>query len=109
MTNYDSDLELYMQKCIYFTNDFTTIVVNGLRAQMHPIINPELTSFAAFAGSLYQQTLENIAWVQEQSKFLDYELSQGMKDIFKGRIKEAWNAYINFYKIDYLPKFDGYG
>lgn len=93
-----------LEKCVYWTDRKAS---NTVRA-IHESIEMGAVS-EKYQRWLHEYTLSTISKIQNESKFIDYELSAGMRNIFIGRIKTAWNAYINHYGIDYLPKFDGYG
>ena len=93
-----------LEKCVYWTDLKSNITVRALNDGI------ELGAVSEkYHRWLQEYTLSTISKIQNESKFIDYELSAGMRNIFIGRIKTAWNKYINHYGIDYLPKFDGYG
>lgn len=106
MTNF-SDVEYkqtQLEKCVYWADRKTTNAVRAIKESI------ELGMIGnGYTEWLYEYTLKNIGLIWTDSKFIDYELSEGMRNIFIGRIKSAWNVYINHWEIDYLPKFDGYG
>lgn len=93
-----------LDKCVYWADLKTSNTVRALNDGI------ELGAVSEkYHRWLYEYTLKGIERVWSESKFIDYQLSEGMRNIFIGRIKTAWNKYINHYGIDYLPKFDGYG
>lgn len=93
-----------LEKCVYWADKKAT---NAVRA-IHESTGLGIIS-NGYTEWLYEYTLKNIESVWVNSKFIDYELSEGMRNIFIGRIKSAWNDYVNHLEVDYLPKFDGYG
>ena len=97
-------LQTQLEKSVYWADRKTS---NTVRAIHESIELGEVSR--DYQTWLYEYTLKSIERVWSESKFIDYELSAGMRNIFIGRIKTAWNKYINRYGIDYLPKFDGYG
>ena len=97
-------LQEQLEECVYWADRKTSNTVRALNDSIKFGMATE-----DYQQWLYEYTLKSIERVWSGSKFLDYELSEGMRNIFIGRIKSAWNKYINHYGIDYLPKFDGYG
>lgn len=93
-----------LEKCVYWAEKKSS---NAVRAIKESIELGETTE--EYRKWLYEYVLKNIGLLWTDSKFIDYQLSEGMRNIFIGRIKSAWNAYINHQGIDYPPKFDGYG
>ena len=105
MTSRDEKyLQMKLEKCVYWADKKAS---NAVRAIHESIELGETTE--EYRKWLYEYVLKNIDSLWTNSKFIDYELTEGMRNIFIGRIKSAWNAYINHCGIDYLPKFDGYG
>ena len=97
-------LQMQLEKCVYWTDRKSSNTVRTIKESI------ELGMIGnGYTEWLYEYTLKNIESLWVNSKFIDYELSDGMRNIFIGRIKSAWNAYVNHQGIDYLPKFDGYG
>lgn len=97
-------LQVQLEKCVYWTDRKANNTVRAINESIEMcMISRDYEMW------LYDYTLKGIESVWSESKFIDYELSAGMRNIFIGRIKTAWNKYINHYGIDYLPKFDGYG
>ena len=97
-------LQLQLDKCVYWADLKTSNTVRAIHESIEMVGLSD-----QYSKWLYDYTLKSIEMVWSGSKFIDYELSEGMRNIFIGRIKSAWNKYINHYGIDYLPKFDGYG
>lgn len=93
-----------LEKCVYWADKKAS---NAVRT-IHESIEMGAVS-DQYSKWLYEYILKSIGLLWTDSKFINYELSAGMRNIFIGRIKTAWNKYINLYGIDYLPKFDGYG
>ena len=93
-----------LEKCVYWADRKTSNAVGAIKESIELGDTTE-----EYRKWLYDYVLKSIERVWSESKFIDYELSAGMRNIFIGRIKSAWNKYINHYGIDYLPKFDGYG
>lgn len=105
MSNLDEKyLQLQLDKCVYWADLKTSNTVRTIHESIEMVGLSD-----QYSKWLYDYTLKGIEMVCSESKFIDYELSEGMRNIFIGRIKSAWNAYINHWGIDYLPKFDGYG
>ena len=105
MTNLDAEYkQTQLEKCVYWTEKKSSNTVRAIHESIEMVGLSE-----KYQRWLYDYTLKGIEMVWSESKFIDYELSEGMRNIFIGRIKSAWNAYINHHGIDYLPKFDGYG
>ena len=96
--------QMQLEKCVYWAEKKSS---NAVRAINESIELGIISN--GYEKWLYDYTLKNIDSLWTNSKFIDYELTEGMRNIFIGRIKSAWNVYINHWKIYYLPKFDGYG
>lgn len=96
--------QMQLEKCVYWTDKKATNTVRAIHESIEMVGLSD-----QYSKWLYDYTLKGIEMVWSKSKFIDYELTEGMRNIFIGRIKSAWNAYINHWGIDYLPKFDGYG
>ena len=104
MNRNDEYLQVQLDKCVYWADLKTSNTVRAINDSIEIGMVTE-----NYQQWLYDYTVKAVDNIQNNSKFIDYELSVGMRNIFTGRIKSAWNKYINHYGIDYLPKFDGYG